>query len=65
VTSRASKYYKGFIDSFLTYQELFDNSGDLTTILQLPFPLYNDVILAQITEKKKEMAARKKSNIKR
>jgi len=33
---------------------MFDNTGDLNSILNLPYPLYNDIILKQIEEKKKE-----------
>ena len=51
---RASKSYKSFIDSFLLYQALFEGSGDLRALLQLPYPLYSDVILRQIEEKRKE-----------
>jgi len=33
---------------------LFENSGDLVSILNLPYPLYNDLILKQVEEKKRE-----------
>ncbi|HQF37416.1 MAG TPA: hypothetical protein PLL26_07325 [Candidatus Dojkabacteria bacterium] len=42
------------MDTFLLYQTLFENSGDLLSILHLPYPLYTDVILKQVEEKKKE-----------
>lgn len=51
---RASKHYNYFIDTFLLYQSIFDNTGDLVSILNLPYPLYHDVILKQVEEKKKE-----------
>jgi len=54
VEGRASKNYKYFVDTFLLYQTLFENGGDLLSILQLPYPLYNDIILKQIDEKKRE-----------
>ena len=54
VEGRASKSYKYFIDTFLLYQTLFENGGDLMTILEMPYPLYNDIILKQIEEKKRE-----------
>ncbi|HQF36910.1 MAG TPA: hypothetical protein PLL26_04700 [Candidatus Dojkabacteria bacterium] len=54
VEGRASKSYKYFIDTFLLYQTLFENSGDPTSILNLPYPLYNDLILKRIEEKKRE-----------
>ena len=51
---RASKHYKYFIDTFIFYQNLFDNSGNLESMLNLPYPLYKDVILAQVEEKKRQ-----------
>lgn len=51
---RASKSYKYFVDTFLLYQTLFENSGDPLSLLSLPYPLYNDIILKQIEEKKRE-----------
>jgi hypothetical protein len=54
VEGRALKNYKYFVDTFLLYQALFENSGDLYSLLHLPYPLYNDVILKQIDEKKRE-----------
>jgi hypothetical protein len=54
VQGRASKHYHYFIDTFLLYQSIFENTGDLNSILSLPYPLYHDVILKQVEEKKKE-----------
>ncbi len=54
VEGRAAKSYKNFVDTFLLYQAIFENSGDLLSILELPYPLYVDVILKQIEEKKRE-----------
>jgi len=54
VEGRAVKNYKYFIDTFLLYQTLFENCGDPLSLLQLPYPLYNDIILKQISEKKKD-----------
>ncbi len=51
---RAAKNYKYFVDTFILYQAMFDNTGDLNSILNLPYPLYNDIILKQIEEKKRE-----------
>jgi len=36
------------------YQTLFENSGDPLSLLDIPYPLYNDIILKQIGEKKRE-----------
>jgi hypothetical protein len=54
VEGRASKSYKYFVDTFLLYQVLFENAGDPMSILEMPYPLYNDIILKQIEEKKRE-----------
>ena len=54
VEGRAAKSYKYFVDTFLLYQTLFENGGDPMSILDMPYPLYNDIILKQIEEKKRE-----------
>jgi len=54
VEGRAAKNYKYFVDTFILYQTLFENGGDPVSILSLPYPLYNDIILKQIDEKKRE-----------
>lgn len=51
---RAAKNYKYFIDTLILYQTLFENCGDPISILNLPYPLYTDIILRQIDEKKRE-----------
>lgn len=57
VEGRASKSYKYFVDTFILYQTLFENGGDPMSLLNLPYPLYNDIILKQIEEKKREKKA--------
>jgi len=54
VEGRATKHYNFFVDTFIVYQSLFENSGNLESILNLPYPLYKDIILAQVDEKKRE-----------
>ena len=54
VEHRASKYYNYFVDTFIFYQALFEGSGDLNSILNLPYPLYKDIIIKQVEEKKRE-----------
>lgn len=53
--SHANQNYKFFIETFLYYQRLFDYSGDIDSILEMPYCLYNDLIIEQIKMKKKEM----------
>ena len=54
VEGRAAKNYKYFVDTFILYQTLFENCGDPMSLLALPYPLFNDIILKQIEEKKRE-----------
>jgi hypothetical protein len=54
IEDRASKRYHHFIDTLLLYQTIFDGGGDIMSLLQLPFPLYTDVILRQVKEKQRE-----------
>lgn len=54
VQGRASKHYNYFIETLLLYQQLFDNTGDILSLLNLPYPLYHDIILKQINERRKE-----------
>lgn len=54
VEKRASKHYQSFIETFIFYQSIFNGTGDLNSILNLPYPLYRDIILAQVKEKKRE-----------
>ena len=35
-------------------ETIFESSGDINSLLQLPFPLYTDIILRQVKEKQKE-----------
>lgn len=53
---RASKKYKYFIDLFITDKKLFEhwNPSDIVLIAELPYPLYNDMILKQYSEYKRE-----------
>lgn len=46
--------YDNFINTFLLYQRLFDYSGSVDDILELPYCMYNDIILNQIKIKQKE-----------
>lgn len=51
----ANKSYKFFIETFLYYQRIFEYSGDISTIIDLPYCLYNDLIVEQVKLKKKEI----------
>jgi hypothetical protein len=47
VEQAAEKNYKNFIEELLNYQKIFNKSGDLYNILQLPYPLFRDIVRAQ------------------
>lgn len=42
------------------YQQLFDNNGNVLDLLQLPYCLFQDLILKQLDIKKKEVERNKK-----
>lgn len=48
--------YQYFIDLFITDKKLFEhwNPSDIVLIAELPYPIYNDIILKQFEERKKE-----------
>lgn len=48
------KAYHKFIESFLTYQRLFEYSGNVEDVLELPYCIFNDIINKQFEYKKKE-----------
>ena len=53
VEQAAEENYNFFIQELLNYQKMFNNGGDLYSILQLPYPLFRDVIRAQFDREKK------------
>lgn len=57
VENRATKNYKYFIENCISYSILFNNNLNVLDILRLPYPLYIDIMLRQIEEKKKEKKA--------
>lgn len=53
-TNPMEEAYNGFIEGFLLFQRLFDYSSSIDEVLDLPYCLYNDLVLKQIKLKKKE-----------
>jgi hypothetical protein len=53
-SSHNETVYADFIDYVLYYQRLFEYCGDIVDILNLPYCLFQDLILKQIQLKKKE-----------
>ncbi len=52
--STANKAYTVFIENILYYQRIFEYSGDISSIMELPYCLLQDLIISQINLKKKE-----------
>lgn len=47
--------YNFCIDTLLYYQRLFEYSGDVFSLLALPYNMFQDLIIKQIELKKKEI----------
>jgi len=58
--SQSDSSYKFFIETFLYYQRLFEYGGSIESVLEMPYCLYNDIILEQIKLKKKELDIKQK-----
>ena len=56
--------YDNFIESFLIYQRLFQYSGTIEEILDLPYCIFNDLIIKQqeFINKEKKAAENAKEN---
>jgi hypothetical protein len=46
--------YSNFVENVLYYQRIFEYSADIQSILEMPYCLFQDLILHQIKLKKKE-----------
>ena len=57
VEATVNKVYDFTIQSLLYYQRLFEYSGDILQLLQLPYNMFQDLILKQIDLRKKEQQA--------
>lgn len=54
VENRAVMRYNEIVESLVYYQNIFNGGGDINSLLSLPYPLYKDIILKQVEEKKRE-----------
>lgn len=52
--NRASRAYQYFIDTFKIYSQLFEGLPDITALLSVPYPLYNDLILSKLKDNERE-----------
>lgn len=50
----ADRAYANFVENVLYYQRIFEYSADIETLLNMPYCLFQDLILHQIKLKKKE-----------
>jgi len=62
VGKNQSDAYTSFIDTFLHYQRLFNYSGSIGEIMDLPYCLYYDLIYKQIKLKNKEREQEARNN---
>lgn len=53
--TNADETYHQYIDTFLYYLRMFENGLTLAEILDMPYCLYNDLIVKQVKLKKKEL----------
>ncbi len=51
------KAYSDFIDTLLFYQRIFEYSGDILSLMDLPYNIYHDLIVRQVQFKKKQKSA--------
>lgn len=54
------KNYNFYIETLLYYIRIFEYNGTVLDLLQLPYNLFQDLILKQIELKKKELEEEKK-----
>lgn len=54
------KNYNFYIETLLYYIRIFEYNGTILDLLQLPYNLFQDLILKQIELKKKELEEEKK-----
>lgn len=54
IEEEANEYYKYIIDNILFYIREFENSISVTDILNMPYNLFQDLILERIRQKQQE-----------
>ena len=60
LTEVVEKNYNFYIETLLYYIRIFEYNGTVLDLLQLPYNLFQDLILKQIELKKKELEEEKK-----
>lgn len=59
----ANKQYDFYLNTLLYYQKIFEYNGNVLDLLQLPYNLFQDLILKQIELKKKEIENERKQQL--
>ncbi len=50
--AEAKEYYDFYIDTILQFQKLFSYTGSIQSVLELPYCLFQDLIVAKIKDQK-------------
>jgi len=50
--AEAKEYYDFYIDTILQFQKLFSYTGSIQSVLELPYCLFQDLIIAKIKDQK-------------
>lgn len=56
----AQKSYQFYIDMIIHFQKLFNYTGDIQALLNLPYCIFQDLIVTQVKMKKEELEKLKK-----
>ena len=52
--TEAEETYEYYIDTIIQFQKLFNYSGSIQSLLELPYCLFQDLIIAKIKDQKGE-----------
>lgn len=50
----AKETYQYYIDTIIQFQKLFSYAGSIQSLLDLPYPLFQDLIVAKIKDQQAE-----------
>lgn len=50
----AKETYNYYIDTIIQFQKLFNYAGSIQSLLDLPYPLFQDLIVAKIRDQQAE-----------
>jgi len=52
--NEAKETYNYYIDTIIQFQKLFNYAGSIQSLLELPYPLFQDLIVAKIKDQQAE-----------